>query len=47
MKLLAWNGRGLGNCQAVHELVDMVQVQGLEIVFLSETWSDKEWMKWV
>ena len=44
---LAWNYRGLGNRRTVHELVDMVQAQGLEIVFLSETWYDKEWMEWV
>ena len=42
MNLLAWNCRGLGNCRAVQELVDIVQAQGPEIVFLSETWSDKE-----
>ena len=47
MKLLAWNCQGLGNRRAVHELVDMVQAQGPKIVFLSETWSDKEWMEWV
>ena len=47
MKLLAWNCRGLGNRWTVHKLVDLVQAQGPEIVFLLKTWSDKEWMEWV
>ena len=41
MILLAWN------CRAVGELVDLVQAKGLVIVFLSETWSDREHMEWV
>ncbi|XP_065631679.1 uncharacterized protein LOC136068452 [Quercus suber] len=47
MKLLAWNCRGLGNRRAVQELVDIVQAQDPMIVFLSETWSNKERMKWI
>ena len=47
MKILAWNCRGLGNRRAVQELVDIVQTQDPIIVFLSETWSSKEHMKWV
>ena len=45
MSALAWNCRGLGTCRAIRELVDIVQVQGPKIVFLSETWSDKEYME--
>ena len=47
MKTLAWNYRGLGNRRAVQELVDIVQAQDPMIMFLSETWSSKEHMKWV
>ena len=47
MSLLAWNCRGLGNRRAVDELVDIVQAKGPAIVFLSETWSDREHMEWV
>ena len=47
MNILAWNCRGLRNRRAVQELVDIVQAQGSEIMFLSETWSNKEWMEWV
>ena len=47
MKLLAWNCQGLGNRRAVQELVDIVQAQDPMIVFLSETWSSKEYMLWV
>ena len=47
MKILAWNCKGLGNWHAVQELVDFVQAQDPMIVFLSETWSSKERMKWV
>ena len=47
MKTLAWNCRGLGNRCAVQELVDIVQAQDPMIVFLFETWSSKEHMKWV
>ena len=47
MILLAWNCRGLGNRQAVGELVDLVQAKGPAIVFLSETWSDREHMECV
>lgn len=45
MSALAWNCRGLGTCRAVRELVNIVQAQGPKIVFLSETWSDKEYME--
>ena len=47
MKILAWNCRGLRNRHAIHELVNIVQAQDPMIVFLSETWSSKEHMKWV
>jgi len=47
MNLLAWNYRGLGNRQAVDELVELVQAKGPAIVFLSETWLDREHMEWV
>ena len=47
MKLLAWNCRGLGNRCVIQELVDIVHAQDPMIVFLSETWSTKEKMKWV
>ena len=39
--------QGHGNHHAVQELVDIVQAQDPMIVFLSETWSTKEKMKWV
>ena len=44
MKILAWNCKGLGNQLAVQELFDIVQAQDPSIVFLSETWSDREQM---
>ena len=44
MKLLAWNCRGLGNRPAIQELVDIVRAQDPMVVFLSETWSDREQM---
>ena len=47
MKFLAWNCRGLKNRCVVQELVDIVQAQDPMIVFLSETWSSREWMLWV
>ena len=47
MKILAWNCRGLRNRRAIQELVNIVQAQDPMIVFLSETWSSKEHMKWV
>ena len=47
MKTLAWNYKGLGNRRAVQELFDIVQAQDPMIMFLSETWSSKEHMKWV
>ena len=45
MYALAWNCRGLRTRRAVRELVNIVQVQGPKIVFLLETWSDKEYME--
>jgi len=42
MSCLAWNCRRLGNPRAKRELEDLIQAQGPLIVFLSETWSDKE-----
>ena len=47
MILLAWDCQGLGNRRVVGELVDLVQAKGPVIVFLSETWSDREHMEWV
>ena len=45
MNLLAWNCRGLGNCCAVDKLGDIIQAKDPGIVFLSETWSNKEQME--
>ena len=45
MIALAWNCRGLGTRRAVRELAEMVQAQGPKIMFHSETWSNKEYMK--
>ena len=42
MSCLAWNCRGLGNPRAKRELEDLIQAQDPLIVFLSETWADKE-----
>ena len=42
MSCLAWNCRGLGNPHAKRELEDLIQAQDPLIVFLSETWADKE-----
>ena len=47
MILLAWNCRGLGNRRAVGELVDIVQAKDPAIMFLLETWLDREHMEWV
>ena len=47
MNLLAWIYRGLRNRQVVDELVELVQAKGPTIMFLSETRSDREHMKWV
>ena len=47
MKILAGNCWGLGNRRAIQELVNIMQAQDPVIVFLSETWSSKEHMKWV
>ena len=44
MKILAWNCRRLGNQLVVQDLVDIVQAQDPSIVFLSETWSNREQM---
>ena len=44
MKLLAWNCKGLGNQPAIQELVDIVRAQDPRVVFLFETWSDREQM---
>ena len=44
MKILAWNCRRLGNRLVVQELVDIIQAQDPSIVFLSETWSNREQM---
>ena len=45
MNLLALNCRGFGNRCAVDELGDIIQAKDLGIVFLSETWSNKEQME--
>ena len=42
MSCLAWNCRGLGNPRAKSELEELIQAQAPLIVFLSETWADKE-----
>nr|POE73429.1 hypothetical protein CFP56_08732 [Quercus suber] len=45
MSALAWNYKGLGTYRAVRKVVDIVQAQGPKIMFLSETWFDKEYME--
>ena len=48
MNLITWNYWGFGNRRAVQELiVDIVQAQGPMIVFLSETWLDRDKMEWI
>lgn len=42
MSYLAWNCRRIGNTRAKRELKDMIQAQAPLIIFLSETWADKE-----
>ena len=42
MSCLAWNCRGLGIPRAKKELEDLIRAQAPLIVFLSETWADKE-----
>ena len=42
MGCLVWNCRGLGNPLLKRELEDLIQAQTPLIVFLSETWVDKE-----
>ena len=42
MSCLAWNCRELGNPLLKRELEDLIQAQTPLIVFLSETWADKE-----
>lgn len=42
MSCLAWNCRELGNQHARKELEELIQAQDPLIVFLSETWSDKD-----
>nr|XP_023887237.1 uncharacterized protein LOC111999339 [Quercus suber] len=44
MKLLSWNCKGFRNRPAVQELVDIVQAQDPMVVFLPETWSNREQM---
>ena len=47
MSLLSWNCRGLGNLQTVKALEKVVKKEDPNIVFLMETWSNREWMEQV
>ena len=38
MSILCWNCQGLGNCQTIQELEDLVQTQDPAVVFLAETY---------
>lgn len=38
MSIICWNCRGLGYCQTVQELGDLVRAQDPTVVFLAETW---------
>jgi exonuclease III len=41
MKLITWNGRGLGNRPAVCSLLELQKTEAVDILFLSETKLDK------
>ena len=45
MSCLAWNCRGLGNLRAEEELEVIIRAQDPLIIFLSETWADKNRLK--
>ena len=45
MSCLAWNCRGLGNPQTVHELSIMVRKKDPLVLFLSETKLDENWLE--
>ena len=42
MSLLVWNCRGLGNLRTEDQLAELVWAKDPSIVFLAETWTDKD-----
>ena len=47
MNLMSWNCRGLGNLRTVKALEKAINKEDPIIVFLMETKSNREWMKFV
>jgi hypothetical protein len=45
MRLFAWNYRGLGNGPAVRGLLDVQKKEDPNVLFLSETKHDRQWME--
>ena len=42
MSLLVWNCRGLGNPRTEDQLAELVWAKDPAVVFLAETWTDKD-----
>ena len=42
MSCVCWNVRGLGNHHTIRELANLVRAQDPSVLFLAETWADKE-----
>ena len=42
MSLLVWNCRGLGNPLTVDQLAELVRAKNPSVVFIAETWTDKD-----
>ena len=42
MSLLVWNCRGLGNLRTEDQLAELVWAKDPSIVFLAETWTNKD-----
>jgi exonuclease III len=45
VRLITWNHRGLGNGLTVRGLLDVQKKEDPDVLFLSETKHDKQWME--